>query len=428
MRWLILTLAAIPAFAGWAWVVFLGTSNGWWRAPLAPPDDAAAFMTAAAELIETDNRGNVAFRLIESGETAGEHFASIGEPVDADSRFQVASVSKWFTAWGVLRRVDAGDVDLDAPVSRYLTRWQLPESGFDNDQVTVRRLLSHTAGLTDGLGYLGFPADVPAQSLEASLSRAADAMDGADGRVRVGVEPGSEWLYSGGGYALLQLLLEEVSELPFATYMRREVLEPLGLHDSTFDLPDGAGDVAVSYDLSGNPAPRVRFTASSAAGLYTTAADLGRFVAAHLPGPDGEPAGRGVLRPETLALMRQPQAKAFGTEIWGLGVMLYAENGSGGHIIGHDGFNSPAASATVRLDPASGDAVVLLSTGNPGLTTRLSGEWVLWQTGRLDVASFYGSTGRMFLVVAAGWAVIVLLVLLTGWLTNRRHPPAGAIS
>lgn len=422
MRWLILVLAAIPAFAGWAWLVFVGTFNGWWREPLAPPGDAERFVASAAAFLDAHNRGNGAFRLIEAGQSAGEHFVSSGSPVDADTLFPVASVSKWVTAWGVLDRVEVGAIALDTPVSRYLTRWSLPASPFDNDGATVRRLLSHTAGLTDGLGYLGFAADEPLQSLEQSLTRAADAEPGVDGRVRVGVEPGSEWRYSGGGYALLQLVLEEVTGEPFADHLKRTVLEPLGMHRSSFDTPAHSADVATLYDTDGQPVAPRRFTASSAAGLYSTLDDLARFAAAHAPGPDGAPAGRGVLEPATVALLAKPHAEAFGTEIWGLGVILYGENGSGGHLIGHDGFNHPASTATVRVDPATGDAIVVLATGNPALTSRLGGEWVFWKTGRLDVATFYGSMRQIYLIVALGWAAIVLLVLVIGWRARRSRP------
>ena len=93
-------------------------------------------------------------------------------------------MSKWVTAWGVLTLVEAGKLDLDKPVSTYLTRWKLPPGAFPNDGVTVRRLLSHMAGLTDGLGYAGFKPGVPLQRLEDSLTRAADASPGADGAVR----------------------------------------------------------------------------------------------------------------------------------------------------------------------------------------------------------------------------------------------------
>lgn len=423
MRWLILVLAAIPAFAGWAWIVFIGTFDGWWREPLAEPGDADGFAAAAAAYLDAHNRGNAAFRLVESGEIFAEHFVSIGTPVDAHTRFPVASISKWVTAWAVLDRVEAGELALDVPVARYLTRWALPPGPFDNDGVTIRRLLSHTAGLTDDLGYLGFEPGQPLQPLEDSLNRAADAEPGADGRVRVGIEPGSEWRYSGGGYALLQLVLEEVSGEAFADHVGRTVLEPLGMHDSTFELPDGA-NVATLYDVDGRSVAPRRFTASSAAGLYSSVGDLARFAAAHA----GAAAGGGVLEPDTVALLRQPQATAFGTEIWGLGTMLYAENGRGSHLIGHDGFNAPASTGTVRVDPATGDAIVVLATGNPRLTSYLGGEWVFWKTGHLDIATFYGSRRQMFLTIAAGWGVIVLAVLVTGWLTRAPRPERGPVT
>jgi len=113
--------------------------------------------------------------VIEGGEVAERYFMSAGETVDGASVYQVASLGKWITAWGVMVLVEEGAIDLDTPVSEYLTRWQLPDSAFDPSGVTVRRLLSHTAGLTDGLGYDGFERADEVQSLEASLTRARDA-------------------------------------------------------------------------------------------------------------------------------------------------------------------------------------------------------------------------------------------------------------
>ena len=238
-------LLTLLALIGWTALVVTGTLEGWWRQPIAPFGDTAAFRAAAVADIDKKHRGNVAFALIENGRAAATHFVSAGKPVDGDSRFQVASMSKWITAWGVMTLVEAGKLDLDKPVSLYLKRWTLPKSKFDNAGVTVRRLLSHTAGLTDGLGYAGFKPGDPLQSLEASLTQAADASPGHDGAVRVGVEPGTEFKYSGGGYTLLQLLVEEVSGQSFNGYMTSHVFEPLGMTRSTFVLEEtGSPDVA----------------------------------------------------------------------------------------------------------------------------------------------------------------------------------------
>ena len=148
-----------------------------------------------------------------------------------------------------------------------------------------------------------------------------------------------------------------------------------------------------------------------------------RFIAAHLSGPAGEAPGRGVLSPDTLALMRKPQATRGGVEIWGLGTMLYAPNGAGDFVFGHDGNNEPAINTAVRLDPASGDAIVILETGNKLLATELAGEWVFWKTGMLDFLAFTLATGSMLRLVVIGWVAIVLAAVLTVW---RRRRAAAA--
>ena len=234
-------LGVIVAMVLWAGLVLMGTLNGWGRKPLAPAGNANAFMESARKEIAAKHRGNAAFRLIENGKLHDEYF--VGDSVDSETLFQVASLSKWISAWGVMTLVEAGKLDLDAPVATYLTRWTLPESQFDNSKVTVRRLLSHMAGLTDGLGYAGFAPGAEVQSLEESLTRAADASPEADGRVRVGLAPGTKWQYSGGGYTLLQLVIEETSGEAFESYMQRAVFQPLGMNRSTFALdPDKSAE------------------------------------------------------------------------------------------------------------------------------------------------------------------------------------------
>lgn len=425
-RLILFTLSTALALAAWSALVFFGVLNGWGRQSLAPRDDIQAFMTAASRQIDAGSHGNVAFALLADGRVYGEHFASIGRPADRDTLFQVASLSKWITAWGVLTLVDSGRIDLDVPVSKYLTRWTLPPSAFDNDGVTVRRLLSHMAGLTDGLGYAGFAPGTEIQTLEQSLTRAADASPGAGGAVSVGMEPGTEWKYSGGGYTLLQLIIEEASGEPFNDYMRRAVLVPLGMSRSTFELPDsvrddgGVENVAEFFDANGTPATHYRFTAKAAASLYTSTADLTRFIAAHLVGPNGEPAGRGVLRPETLGEMRRPHASQYGAEIWGLGVVLYAPNNGGGFIIGHDGSNEPAINTAARFDPATGDGIVVLDTGDKRLATELAGDWVFWRTGNVDLLDVTLALRSALLIFAAGCLAITLASVLAFWRITRR--------
>ena len=350
-----------------------------------------------------------------------KHFVSVGEPVNRDTLFQVASLSKWITALGVMVLLEEGKLDLDVPISTYLTRWKLPESEYDNNGVTVRRLLSHTAGLTDGLGYAGYAPGVHVQSLEDSLTHAADASPGADGRVRVGHAPGSRWEYSGGGYTLLQLLIEEVTALPFESYMQQAVFQPLSMSRSTFVIDqNNAWNLAPFYDVDGTIAVHYRFTSLAATSLYTTASDLTRLIQAYLPGSNGDPAGSGVVKSETLKQMRQPHGWKMGAAIWGLGTMLYVPDGEGDFVIGHDGQNEPAINATARVNPATGDGIVVLETGNRLLATTLAGEWVFWQTGTIDFLAVTMIIGPMITIIVAGWVGIILASLVVGWWIRRR--------
>lgn len=415
-------VAVLVALVAWVLLVGAGARHGWWRATPAAEGDGPGFLRWAESRHAAASKGNFAMALLEGGEVAGTSFASRGRAVDGDSLFQVASLSKWITAWGVMTLVEQGRVDLDAPVSRCLTRWRLPPSEFDADAVTVRRLLSHAAGLTDGLGFRGYAPGEALPSIEEELTRPGDVLPGASGVVRVGARPGTTWRYSGGGYLILQLLIEEVSGEPFEAFMRRSVLLPLGMTSSTFVDPDPAR-LADFYDADGSEAIRYRFTALGAASLYTSVADMARFLAAHVAGPDGAPPGRGVLTPATLEAMRTPHSFLYGVPVWGLGATLYVPNGAGGYVIGHDGNNHPALNTTARVDPATGDGVVVLESGHGALAREIGGEWVFWRTGivGLDTLVLFDAQG-ILIRLASGALVISIAGLLLARRASRRTP------
>lgn len=418
-RLVLIAGATLIAAVVWCGLVFLGFSEGWGRKPIAASPEPEAFISAARSQIADEGVGNLAMALIEDGAVVGDDYVSADAPVGPQTLFQVASLSKWLTAWGVMNLVEDGRIDLDAPVATYLTRWRLPDGPFDEDGVTVRRLLSHTAGLGDGLGYGGFTSPDEVQSLEDSLTQARDASPGADGATRVVAEPGSGWNYSGGGYTLLQLIVEEVSGQAFADYMQAEVFQPLGMNDTTFDFEAASRrDLAQSFTLSGSTEPLRRYTALGAASLFTSAGDMARFVIAQAP---TSPEPDAVLSAQTRAAMRAPQASQLGVDIWGLGVMLYAPNGRGDFIIGHDGNNEPAINTAVRLDPATGDGIVVLETGGDLTASRLASEWVYWKTGNIDAVMFLMQAKAMIVWMLAGSGLILLTGVVAGWRLRRRR-------
>jgi CubicO group peptidase (beta-lactamase class C family) len=276
-------------------------------------------------------------------------------------------------------------------------------------------LLSHTAGLTDGLGYGGFKPGEAVQSLPDSLTRASDASPGADGRTRVGQAPGAAWAYSGGGYTLLQLLIEDVTGETFEAFMQSAVFQPLGMTRSSFVVEEDAPNLAEFFDANGGRAIHYRFTALAAASLYTSVGDLAKLVQAHREPPPG------FLSAASLQRMRQPEASQFGVPIWGLGAILYAPTAKGGYVIGHDGSNAPAINTALRFDPESGDGIVVLATGNAALATELGGEWVFWRTGKVDLLDVLrgirGTFTTMMVVGGAGF----LIALALGFALWRRQ-------
>lgn len=416
-RYIRIILGTIVAVISWVALVFLVSSEGWLREPITASPSSDAFMAAAEKVIDEDSVGNIAMVLVEKGEVANSYYRSNGASVDQNSVFQVASLSKWLTAWGVMVLVEDGLIDIDAPVSQYLTRWQLPDSEFDHSGVTIGRLLSHTAGLDDSLGYNGFDTPSDVQTLEDSLTRAKDASPGKTGMVKVGHEPGKEWNYSGGGYTLLQLVVEEVSGLSFADHMKARVFEPLGMTHTTFDHAEAIEmGLAENFTLDGNTEPFRWYTARGAVSLFTSPADMARFVEMQSPGKD-----QSVLSEKMLGMMANSHASSLGADVWGLGVMLYAPNNRGEFIIGHDGNNEPAINTAVRLDPTTGDGIVVLETGSALLATEIAGEWVFWKTGNVDNLAFAMLLDTMFLWILIGSFVILLIGIVIGWRGGRNR-------
>ncbi|MDJ0706591.1 MAG: serine hydrolase domain-containing protein [Leptolyngbyaceae cyanobacterium MO_188.B28] len=193
----------------------------WLARPTAPRGDLAAienYLVQNLSQATAQKLGSAALILVQGDEIAAEHSFGVADtetqaPVKPNKTlYQLASVSKVVSAWGVMKLVEEGALALDEPVLPYLTRWQFPVSDEHRNKVTVRHLLSHTAGLEDGFGYDGFLSGNVIQTLEESLTLAQNPSAGEPRGVTVVRESGKEWYYSGGGYTVLQLLIEEVTK------------------------------------------------------------------------------------------------------------------------------------------------------------------------------------------------------------------------
>jgi CubicO group peptidase (beta-lactamase class C family) len=407
----------------WGAIVLFGTLNGWWHQPISKDGNTESFVKPVEKELEKEFVGNFAMVIMKDGVPEKEIFHSANKKVDKNTVFQVASCSKFVTAVGIMKLVELGKIDLDTPISKYLTRWQLPPSKFDNDQVTVRRLLSHTAGLTDELGYAGFENADSVQTLEASLTKAADADEGASGVVKVGIEPNSDWKYSGGGFTLLQLIVEETSGQSFDEFMKSNLFKPLNMTSSTYIWNDSFNNrLCEFYHSNKTLAPHRYYTSLAATSLYTSLADLETFFQLFLKGKNGEPIGRGVISPESLKLLRTTHWDIMGEGIYGLGCMLYIDIENNENIFGHDGKSTPPINTAMRINPVTGDGIIILETGNPNLATRVASDWVFLKTGKVDTLLFTMLLGKMATILIIGVLLICIFVTGTGiWRKKNRN-------
>lgn len=298
--------------------------------------------------------------------TAAGHDAGVPDgPISGDTVFMVASCSKPVSAAIVLQQVAAGTLDLDVDVNRYLRRWQVPRNEFtDASPVTLRKILSHTAGLTiNGWGVV--PRDG---------SPTPDEFDLLEGRppskmppVRVDKAYDGVSRYSGGGFLIAQMLLEDTLGVAFADLARDSLFGPLGMDRSTFRHPltdafvDGVGgDIASGHGDDGSPFPGgwAHAAEMAAGGLCCSARDYARFLLAIHEAYHGRP---GAILPQELAV---EMATSQGGAAFGLGFRVVHE---GDHFRLNHGGSNDGYQTESNLFPVSGDGGIVFTNSTSGL-------------------------------------------------------------
>ena len=200
--------------------------------------------------------------------------------VHPETIFQAASISKTFTALGVLRLVDDGEIKLDDDVRDYLDGWTLEIDGVEapSNEPTFRRLLSHTGG-TNVHGYAGYRPNRRMPSVIDILNGKRPARP-SEGPVEIVTNPGTTFDYSGGGYTVIEKAIADITGRDTRDWLDAEVVAPLGMTRSTFAV-DAAGDESdlASGHRGGRMISGRRWRdPACAAGLYTTVEDLARMI------------------------------------------------------------------------------------------------------------------------------------------------------
>lgn len=266
----------------------------------------------------------------------GIHSNPAHDKINQATLFQAGSVSKTVTALGALILVNQGKLSLDVDVNKYLKSWKIKDDKF-KQKVTLRRLLSHSAGLNVP-GFFGY-------SIHAKLPTTVEILEGKrptvnTNPVKVIFEPGTKYKYSGGGTTIVQLLIEDITGEDFATWMDNNVLQPLNMNSSSFKQPISHknrwlacfGHNADGTEVAGHWHV---YPEKAAAGLWTIPSDLAKFMIAIF----------GMLNGNTNKLVSQdlikeaisPQIKISDQRSEGLGVFLSGEGAT--FTFGHDGEN-----------------------------------------------------------------------------------------
>ncbi|MFN2482838.1 MAG: serine hydrolase [Pyrinomonadaceae bacterium] len=238
--------------------------------PLTPLAERMKFYRVPGVSVAVVNGGRV-----EWARGFGVKDASTSEPVTTETLFQAGSISKPVAALAALRLVQEGKLSLDQDVNACLVSWKLPDSEFTKEKkVTLRRLLTHSAGLTVH-GFPGYAADASVPTLAQVLNGEKPANTAA---IRVDTVPGTLWRYSGGGYTIMQQMLVDVTKKPFPDLVKQLVLDPAGMKHSTYEQPlaPARAKEAATAHVGGQPV-KGRFHTypeMAAAGLWTTPTDL----------------------------------------------------------------------------------------------------------------------------------------------------------
>jgi len=347
--------------------------------------------------------------LVQEGETAwsqayGYADLEAGRKMTTQDYCRVESISKSVTAWGVMNLVDEGKIALDDPVAPYLKSWSFPESPFSEKNITVRQLLSNSAGMP--LGTIGVhydPEDQDIPTLREILSRDA----------KLQREPGQEFSYSNAGFKVLELLIEEVSGRDFTTYMTDEVLLPLGMHHSSFTWSeDFTPPVPNGYDSNGDPVPVYVYPDKAAGGLFATVGDIATFAGAGMT--DFSSRGLNVMDAAAIHQLYEPVVEIHGAyglafEAYGLGHFI-ERLPTGQKSVAHGGQGSGWMTHFQSV-PETGNGIVIFTNSQRSwpFFGYLLNDWAAW--------SGFDSAGMGAIVQGTwiAWGLIGLLFFLAFW-------------
>ncbi|MBL8268635.1 serine hydrolase domain-containing protein [Steroidobacter sp.] len=275
-------------------------------------------------------------------------------PATEHIMYSLASISKPITTTGLMTLVQAGKVNLDAPANDYLGNAKLRARVGDARDATVRRLGNHTSGMPGYSQFYYVDEGYRPPSRDETIRRYAD----------ISYLPGERYQYSNLGYGVLDYIIERVSGLSYAEYMRREVFIPLGMTRTSVNIGPGLeAFTATRYGSDGVPLPFYEFDHPGASAVFSSAHDLVRFGLFHLQQRQRDQ--KAILTDRSIEEMHRQTAKP-GPNGYGFG--FFVNTRSGQRVVTHSG-GMTGVSTQLLLLPDAKLAIVVLSNSMSPLTT-----------------------------------------------------------
>ena len=329
-------------------LLLLATGASPLQAQAARPDRFDGVRGAIHRLLDSASAPSLAVAVAKDGrilweEAFGWQDREKQVPATVNTMYSLASISKPITATGLMVLVERGKVDLDHPTNDYLGLGKLSGLAGDAPGATVRRVLSHTAGLP--LHY---------QFFYANGGYGAPTMDETIARYGILVfKPGEVYQYSNLGFGIIDHIISRVSGQSYPDFMRTEVFLPLGLTHTSVDVGPGLESFAAQrYDGQQRPIPFYVFDHNGASAVYSSTHDLVRFGMFHLK--DHLKDQRAILKDETLDAMHAPVPPADYGLGWGIN-----KNDNGYLRVAHSG-GMPGVATLLWLYPTQNLALVML--------------------------------------------------------------------
>jgi CubicO group peptidase (beta-lactamase class C family) len=318
-----------------------------------PVDQWASVRDTVRELMTRTNAPSVSIAVARGGKIVWEEAFGLADrekmiPATPNTMYSLASISKPMTATGMMTLVERGAIDLDRPANDYLGVGKLTGLAGDAKGATVRRVMSHTAGLPLHYQFYYANEPYPVVSNDETIARYGILV----------TPPGEIYEYSNLGYGIVDHILSRVSGAPYADYMRNNVFLPLGLTRTSVGIGPGLeAYVAQRYDPKQRPIPFYDFDHRGGSAVYASAHDLVRFGMFHLK--DHLPDQRPILKDATIDEMHRAVAPAN----YGLGWIITEREGQ--RIVSHTG-GMPGVQTILALYPAEDVAIVVLTNMSAG--------------------------------------------------------------